>query len=80
MTPTPRASRVLLRAQSLPVTVEWIGPTIRINMKTMTVAEAEAWVDGFEFGWRKPRRLVPLERGEDVVVGELREVRGADRA
>ena len=47
---TPRAARVLERAKALGVPAEWIGPAVRLDGTTMTVATAEAWLDGYSAG------------------------------
>ena len=42
-----RGKRVLDRAAALDVRAEWVGPAVRLDGTTMTVANAEAWLDGY---------------------------------
>ena len=44
---TDRAKRVLERAAALDVSAKWIGPAVRLDDTTMTVANAEVWLDGY---------------------------------
>lgn len=48
---TPRAERVMKRAAALDVPAEWLGSVVRVNDKTMTVVNAEAWLDGYSEGY-----------------------------
>lgn len=55
---TERARKVLDKAERLGVAAEWVGPTVRVRGRTMTVANAEAWLEGYEAGYfESPGRL-----------------------
>ena len=47
---TERAKVVMEKAQKLGLTPEWVTSCIFVDDKTMTVAEAEMWVDGYRAG------------------------------
>ena len=42
--PTPRGADVVRRARQLGLSAEYVGPGVKINGKTRTVAEADAYV------------------------------------
>ena len=83
MKPTPRGAGVVRRAQLLGLSAEYVGPGVKIDGKTRTVTEADAYVQGYFDGSARVRRggggirPVPrLSRRDGTDVHGLRETRG----
>ena len=68
--PTPRGADVVRRAQQLGLTAEYVGPGVKIDGKTRTVAEADAYVWGyFDGSARAHRSAVESRQCPDCCAG-----------
>ena len=54
--PTPRGADVVRRARQLGLSAEYVGPGVKIDGKTRTVAEADAYVWGYFTGSARAHR------------------------
>ena len=84
MEPTPRGADAVRRAQQLGLTAEYVGPGVKIGGRTWTVAEADAYLEGYFDGagrahrWeaeqRRPRvRKCPGGCGRTILYGTCKE-------
>ena len=68
--PTPRGADAVRRAQQLGLTAEYVGPGVKIGGRTWTVAEADAYLEGYFDGAARAHRSESercwLERVIDV--------------
>ena len=66
--PTPRGAGVVRRAQQLGLTAEYVGPGVKIDGKTRTVAEADAYVWGYFDGSARAHRSESEQRRLERVI------------
>lgn len=57
-----RGERVMQAARELGLRPERYPPRVRINGRSYTVAGAEAFLDGYRFGYRACRQDEPMHR------------------
>ena len=66
--PTPRGGAVIRRAQQLGLSAEYVGPGVKIDGKTWTVSEADAYVRGYFDGAGRAHRLESEARRLERVI------------
>ena len=66
--PTPRGGAVIRRAQQLGLSAEYVGPGVKVDGKTRTVAEADAYVWGYFDGSARAHRMMSEQRRLERVI------------